>query len=159
MVKKYGVNVLAVISCSIVLMAGTGCSKKISTVDNVLGEQGRGAQGSKIVEDAVYIQEASIADDRDTVAEGIYDSSSLVLKIDDIFFDFDKDTMRPDSYPILNRNIQSLKENPDKQIIIEGHTDERGTNDYNLTLKGKVNSIPQGNENSIVKVSIYQVVI
>lgn len=52
----------------------------------------------------------------------------------DIFFDFDKSTMRDDAKPNLNEDLQWLNANPAEQIMIEGHCDERGTAEYNLGL-------------------------
>jgi peptidoglycan-associated lipoprotein len=55
----------------------------------------------------------------------------------DIFFDFDKSTMRDDAKPNLNEDLQWLNANPTEQITIEGHCDERGTAEYNLGLGGR----------------------
>ncbi len=52
----------------------------------------------------------------------------------DIFFDFDKAVIRDDAVPILDENVEWLKANPRVRITIEGHCDERGTNEYNLAL-------------------------
>jgi peptidoglycan-associated lipoprotein len=52
----------------------------------------------------------------------------------DIFFDFDKHTIRPDAARTLDANLQWMKANPSAPILIEGHCDERGTNAYNLVL-------------------------
>lgn len=52
----------------------------------------------------------------------------------DIFFDFDKSTIRDDAKPNLNEDLQWLNANPVVQIRIEGHCDERGTSEYNLAL-------------------------
>ena len=136
MVKQFGVNLFAIIICTLVLLTGWGCTKKISTTDNVISEPGKGQQEteSKAVEELEYIQEASISDERGRITDDILDSDSLVLKLEDIFFDFDKEIISSDSKLILNRNVQLLKENPAMQIIIESHTDERGTNEYNLAL-------------------------
>ena len=136
MVIQFGVNLFAVIICTLVLLTGWGCTKKISTIDNVISEPGKGQHKteSKAVEELEYIQEASISDERGRITDDILDSDSLVLKLEDIFFDFDKEIIRSDSKLILNKNVQLFKENPDMQIIIEGHTDERGTNEYNLAL-------------------------
>ena len=136
MLNKVGVNLFAIIICTLVLLTGWGCTKKISTTDNVISEPGKGQHEteSKAVEELEYIQEASISDERGRITDDILDSDSLVLKLEDIFFDFDKEIIRSDSKLILNRNVQLLKENPAMQIIIEGHTDERGTNEYNLAL-------------------------
>lgn len=56
------------------------------------------------------------------------------LPLKDIFFDFDKSTMRDDAKPNLNEDLQWLNANPTEQITIEGHCDERGTAEYNLGL-------------------------
>jgi len=52
----------------------------------------------------------------------------------DIHFDFDKYEIRPPDGSILAENAQWLKSNPTTQLLIEGHADERGTNEYNLAL-------------------------
>lgn len=50
------------------------------------------------------------------------------------YFDFDKYNIRPDAQRALEHNAQLLKQNPDVDIVIEGHCDERGTVEYNLAL-------------------------
>ncbi len=52
----------------------------------------------------------------------------------DIFFDFDKSTIRGDAKPNLNEDLQWLNANSTAQFTIEGHCDERGTAEYNLGL-------------------------
>lgn len=57
-----------------------------------------------------------------------------VSELRDVFFDFDKSTIRPDAARTLDANIGWLKANASAPILIEGHCDERGTNLYNLAL-------------------------
>jgi peptidoglycan-associated lipoprotein len=52
----------------------------------------------------------------------------------DVYFDFDKYDIRPDSARILDANATWLKANPGNLVLIEGHCDERGTAEYNLAL-------------------------
>jgi peptidoglycan-associated lipoprotein len=52
----------------------------------------------------------------------------------DVFFDFDRFTVRSDAQPVLEANAGVLKLQSDQQIVIEGHCDERGTSAYNLVL-------------------------
>jgi peptidoglycan-associated lipoprotein len=52
----------------------------------------------------------------------------------DIFFDFDKYDIRPTDAKTLDANASWLKSNPNHLVLIEGHCDERGTNEYNLAL-------------------------
>jgi peptidoglycan-associated lipoprotein len=54
--------------------------------------------------------------------------------IKDINFDFDKYEIRPVDTKILDANAAWLKSNPRSLLLIEGHTDERGTPEYNLAL-------------------------
>ena len=51
----------------------------------------------------------------------------------DVFFDFDKYDIRQSDAKVLDTNAAWLKTN-DSLVLIEGHCDERGTNEYNLAL-------------------------
>jgi peptidoglycan-associated lipoprotein len=57
-----------------------------------------------------------------------------VAELRDVHFDFDKYVIRPDGAAILDRNATWLKANAKDLLLIEGHCDERGTNEYNLAL-------------------------
>jgi len=52
----------------------------------------------------------------------------------DVFFDFDKYDIRPSDAKVLDSNATWLKSNANHLVLIEGHCDERGTNEYNLAL-------------------------
>jgi peptidoglycan-associated lipoprotein len=56
-----------------------------------------------------------------------------VAELKDVFFDFDKYDVRPGDAKVLDANASWLKSN-DNLVLIEGHCDERGTNEYNLAL-------------------------
>jgi len=51
-----------------------------------------------------------------------------------IYFDFDKSNIRQDQVSRLADNADYLKKNPSTRIRIEGNTDPRGTNEYNMAL-------------------------
>jgi peptidoglycan-associated lipoprotein len=51
-----------------------------------------------------------------------------------IHFDFDKYFIRDDAKPVLGANAEWLKKFSTIKILIEGHCDERGTEEYNLAL-------------------------
>ncbi|MEM7828515.1 MAG: peptidoglycan-associated lipoprotein Pal [Candidatus Aenigmatarchaeota archaeon] len=59
------------------------------------------------------------------------------VKLEPIYFDFDKYNIRDDMRKIIDANAQILKQNPNLKIRIEGNCDERGTNEYNMTLGEK----------------------
>jgi peptidoglycan-associated lipoprotein len=57
-----------------------------------------------------------------------------VPELKDAFFDFDKYDIRPADAKVLDANATWLKANANNLVLIEGHCDERGTNEYNLAL-------------------------
>ena len=57
-----------------------------------------------------------------------------VADLKDIHFDFDKYDIRPADAKVLDTNAAWLKSNANQLVLIEGHCDERGTNEYNLAL-------------------------
>ncbi len=62
---------------------------------------------------------------------------SQVASLDNVPFDFDKYDISPAAREVLIKNGAWLQENPDKEILIAGHCDERGTVEYNLALGDK----------------------
>jgi len=51
-----------------------------------------------------------------------------------VFFDFDRSDIRSDMESVLQRKVSVLREYPGVVLRIEGHADERGSNEYNLAL-------------------------
>jgi len=68
------------------------------------------------------------------VAPATSTTPAAAVPLQDIFFDFDKSNIRDDQRAALNGDMAWLKANPTAKVIIEGHADERGTNEYNLAL-------------------------
>jgi len=64
--------------------------------------------------------------------ENLKDNGTLILK--NIFFDYDKSTIRDNSRPELDKLYDFLKENKDVRIEIGGHTDSWGNDEYNQRL-------------------------
>ena len=56
------------------------------------------------------------------------------VTLNNIFFDFDKYSLKTDSYPELARITKFLSENRDVKVGIAGHTDNIGTGEYNMKL-------------------------
>lgn len=51
-----------------------------------------------------------------------------------IYFEFDSAAVRSDAVPIIEAHARYLTGNPSVVVILEGHTDERGTREYNIGL-------------------------
>ena len=75
--------------------------------------------------------EKSLVAKKEPGIEGVVLESKLFR---DIHFDFDKYDIRPEDTEILKENGALLKRYPNVKIQIEGHCDERGTDEYNLAL-------------------------
>ena len=78
-------------------------------------------------------------DGRGGVATGrvnvqVVGAAAQALAFDDILFDFDRDTLRPDALAVLQRVTAALRANPGLRIRIEGHASAEGTAEYNLAL-------------------------
>ena len=54
--------------------------------------------------------------------------------VENIFFDFDKDTLRPESQEALDAMIQLLNDNPNISVEFGAHADRMGSDDYNMRL-------------------------
>lgn len=59
---------------------------------------------------------------------------NTTIKLNNIFFDFDKAELKSESFPELNRIATMMKEKVTMQVEIAGHTDPVGTEEYNLGL-------------------------
>ena len=58
----------------------------------------------------------------------------LVISLSDILFDVNKATLKPGAEANVRRIAAILQQYPDKQIVVEGHTDATGTDAYNQRL-------------------------
>jgi len=80
------------------------------------------------------------ADARVTVTEppkpvAKVDERALFAKyMQDVFFDYDKYAVRPNEQQVAEADAKFLDQYPDIKVVIEGHCDERGSEEYNLAL-------------------------
>jgi len=59
------------------------------------------------------------------------------IELEDVFFDFDKFSIKDEYKKVLSANADILLAHPEVNILVEGHCDERGTIEYNLALGEK----------------------
>lgn len=59
------------------------------------------------------------------------------IQLRNVFFAFNKSDLLPDSYPELNKVADFLKDNPTVEIELAGHTDNVGSDSYNMELSDK----------------------
>ncbi|NJM26536.1 MAG: OmpA family protein [Bacteroidia bacterium] len=58
----------------------------------------------------------------------------VTVRLKNIYFDFDKTTLKSESFVELNKVVEFLKQNPSVEIEISGHTDSKGSDEYNVSL-------------------------
>jgi peptidoglycan-associated lipoprotein len=62
------------------------------------------------------------------------DEDLFARNVKDVYFDYDRYSLRDDQLPISTNNAEFLKKHPHVKVTIEGHCDERGSEEYNLAL-------------------------
>lgn len=73
----------------------------------------------------------------DALRRGETSATPAASPLKEIYFDYDRYDIRPEARETLKANAQWLKTNSSARVEIEGHCDERGTNEYNLALGAK----------------------
>jgi outer membrane protein OmpA-like peptidoglycan-associated protein len=87
---------------------------------------------AKPVEKIVIVPDEPVLQEK--VVAAVVERKVIVLAFEDIHFDFDKATLKPEAQVILKRNIQLLKDNPNAKVRIAGYTSASGTEEYNQKL-------------------------
>jgi len=103
----------------VIAAAAFGCGKKPAPTAEIETSRSRDALGT------------SGADETSTARE---DQMTWKGQVRDVFFEYDQAELRAEARAILQENGRILKANPDARITLEGHCDERGTEEYNLAL-------------------------
>ena len=70
----------------------------------------------------------------DTVTIQVVKPPVKEYKFEDVHFDFDRYSLRPEATRVLDEAVRALTDNPELKIEIEGHTCNIGTAEYNLAL-------------------------
>lgn len=114
-----------------------GCPKKAPETP----DEGLEVETAPVEAPAVEV-EPEVAEPMDDIQEETLPSDLAELNrylqerklIDDIYFEFDKYELRSEARQRLASNAEWMREHPEYVFTIEGHCDERGTNEYNLAL-------------------------
>ncbi|TAK00699.1 MAG: peptidoglycan-associated lipoprotein Pal [Candidatus Manganitrophaceae bacterium] len=124
----------------------TGCPKKAPSVEGSAGlsrEKSETSQGepsgpsdTKPIPPPPQEEKMAPLAKEDSASDGPSGSAGggEATSLQDVFFDFDQWVIRPESRKLLESDAQWLAANPKAKIQIEGHADERGTEEYNLAL-------------------------
>lgn len=98
--------------------------------------------------DSVWINDKEVTPvTKDMVLQPI--EVGLTVRLKNIYFDFDKTSLKNESFVELDKVVDFLKQNSSVEIEISGHTDDKGSDDYNLNLS-------QGRSETVVNYIISQ---
>ena len=112
------IAVLAVLSSAVAI---TGCATKSATSEVVVAPLG-------IPGGQVGYNGAVIVDNSNAVITGAENIQAVV------YFAFDSSEITAQSASVLNQHVSLLNSNPAATVVIAGHTDERGSREYNMAL-------------------------
>ena len=70
----------------------------------------------------------------DTVTIQVVRKPTKAYTFEDVHFDFDRFTLRPEAVRVLEQAVAAMKEDPSLRLTLEGHTCSIGTAEYNMAL-------------------------
>ena len=95
------------------------------------------AQAKTAAKAAPETRKAPSQSSLDALRRGDAAKTSADSALKEIFFDFDRYDLSSDARATLTADADWLKKNPAAKVEVEGHCDDRGTNEYNLALGAK----------------------
>ncbi|MDN4503675.1 peptidoglycan-associated lipoprotein Pal [Alteromonadaceae bacterium BrNp21-10] len=69
-----------------------------------------------------------------SAAEQIREDIAALQNDQVVYFDFDRANIRSEFYSVLDKHAAFLVKNASQSVVVEGHSDERGTPEYNIAL-------------------------
>ena len=126
MYKKLFTMMLAIV-LTIAFVGLTGCAGQRKPPVEPVKKVEKAPEVEKAPAPVVVKEEPKVVEEKaPVIPEGI--------SFDTIYFDFDKSNIRMDQVATMNKNAELLAKYPSIKLSLEGHCDERGTNEYNLAL-------------------------
>ena len=134
--KTNAVKALAAILMFGILLGISGCQKKEIASDAAYGAggAGSGAAGRKGIGEQDLGGGGSRPGTGGMGGGAIGSPERMAFENEDVLFAYDSSALSPQAQDILRKKAAFLKAYPNVKVTIEGHTDERGTNEYNLAL-------------------------
>jgi len=132
---KLGKKALTLLFMSVILFALCACQKKEIASEAGYGAAGSGAGAGAAGRKGIGEQDLSGTAGRPGAGGGpIGATERAAFENEDIFFAYDSSALTTQAQDVLRKKVTFLKANPNVKVTIEGHCDDRGTNEYNLAL-------------------------
>ncbi len=114
-------------------MALAGCGSNVKLDDKNVPVETRSGTGVDTSSAGTSQSQVTPVDlTKNSGGTGLFASTGKV-----VYFDFDSYTVRDDARPVIDANAKVLAANKTAKLAVEGHTDERGGREYNLSLGQK----------------------
>jgi len=136
MVRNRRLLPILALACVAAAASSAGCKKKAPTTT----QDARPPVTSKSDTGTPVAPPAAAAPSRDVEADVLSQDLTILNKkgyLTDAYFDYDQSDLREDARSALATDAEWLKKYNSVQILVEGHSDERGTAAYNLALGDK----------------------
>lgn len=130
-----------------VVLSGCSTSGGVAPVEERTGQEGENGENSGLSQDEINAQEGAEGENGEALAEGENINQSDPLAVEEawndpanpisqrvIYFDYDSNSVREEYQETLNLHAEYIRRRPDMVVILEGHTDERGSREYNIAL-------------------------
>lgn len=128
--RQTGWNVSTLIALGLVASAWllTGCPKQATKPSEMPSASSAPPPAPAPKAEAPPIETPSVGE------QEIAGAGTPITAMKTVYFDYDKSEIREDMKPVLQADADWLSTNTAVKVQIEGHCDERGTNEYNLAL-------------------------
>ncbi|MEW5899909.1 MAG: peptidoglycan-associated lipoprotein Pal [Acidobacteriota bacterium] len=121
--------------CALIFMFTASCKPKAKTAPPPPPPAKEQPRVEK-VDEAVAVKKPELTEEEIFMSKSL-EEINLEAPLKMIYFDYDRYFIREDAKPALEANAVWLKKFRTARILIEGHCDERGTEEYNLALGEK----------------------
>ena len=132
--RKIGSRLLILMLVMGLLVAIPACQKKQISSDASVASGSDAGMGGAAGRKGIGEQDLGGAAGRPGAGGAIGASERSSFENEDIFYGYDSSSLTTQAQDVLRKKAAFLKANPNAKVTIEGHCDERGTNEYNLAL-------------------------
>lgn len=124
------------LACFLVFNFLVSCRKKVEEVPPPPPPQVKEQPKVEKVEEPPVVKEPELTEEEIFMRKSLEEINNEA-PLNMVHFDYDKYFIRDDAKPVLEANAQWLNKFKTVEILIEGHCDERGTEEYNMALGEK----------------------
>lgn len=134
--NKFRTLILAAAATSLMACQSGPSEEEIAAEKNREAEAAAAAaqaEQDRIAAERQRVQKAA-ADKLAAAKQMMENEKQSLISMQTVYFDFDRSTIKAEFQSVLDKHAEFLVKNPSQSVVIEGHTDSRGTPEYNIAL-------------------------